>query len=163
MGVSRTHITNLLEMRFDFLSARNVLNNWRKSAGIKEDIDEFEDNNLKSLLAYLKENAPDAKRVLDAIDRLIINKDAQEQVQVAEARVEEHHEDAPVEEHHEDAPVEEHHEDAPVEEYHEDAPVEEHHEDAPAEEASAEEAPAENAEEVPAENNNGGKKKKKKH
>ena len=101
MGVSKTHITNLLEMRFDFLSARNVLNNWRKSAGIKEDIDDFDDNNLKSLLAYLKENAPDAKRVQDAVERLIINKDAQEKVQAAEAHVEEHREEAPAEEHHE--------------------------------------------------------------
>ena len=159
MGVSKTHITNLLEMRFDFLSARNVLNNWRKSAGIKEDIDDFDDNSLKSLLAYLKENAPDAKRVQDAVERLIINKDAQEQVQAAEVHVEE----APVEEHHEEAPIEEHHEEAPVEEHHEEAPAEEHHEDAPAEEAPAEEAPAENVEEAPAENNNGGKKKKKKH
>ena len=164
MGVSKTHITNLLEMRFDFLSARNVLNNWRKSAGIKEDIDDFDDNNLKSLLAYLKENAPDAKRVQDAVERLIINKDAQEKVQAAEAHVEEHREEAPAEEHHEDVPVEE----VPVEEHHEEAPVEEAPvEEAPSEEApaeNAEEAPAENAEEAPAENkDNGGKKKKKKH
>ena len=147
MGVSKTHITNLLEMRFDFLSARNVLNNWRKSVGIKEDIDDFDDNSLKSLLAYLKENAPDAKRVQDAVERLIINKDAQEQVKAAEVRVEKHREKAPVEE----APVEEHHEEAPAEVV-EEAPVE-----------NAEEAPAENAEEAPAENSNGGKKKKKKH
>ncbi len=154
MGVSKTHITNLLEMRFDFLSARNVLNNWRKLAGIKEDIEDFDDNSLKSLLAYLKDDAPDAKRVHDAIERLIINKDAQEEVKAAEV----HHEEAPVEEHHEEAPVE-YHEEAPAEEHHEDAPAEE----APAEDAAAEEAPAENAEEAPAENNNGGKKKKKKH
>ncbi len=155
MGVSKTHITNLLEMRFDFLSARNVLNNWRKIAGIKEDIDDFDDNSLKSLLAYLKDDAPDAKRVHDAIERLIINKDAQEEVKAAEVRYEE----APVEEHYEEAPVEEYHEEAPAEEHHDDAPAEE----APAEDAAAEEAPAENAEEAPAENNNGGKKKKKKH
>ena len=155
MGVSKTHITNLLEMRFDYLSARNVINNWRKIAGIKDDIDDFDDNSLKSLLAYLKDDAPDAKRVHDAIERLIINKDAQEEVKAAEVRYEE----APVEEHHEEAPVEEYHEEAPAEEYHDDAPAEE----APAEDAAAEEAPAENAEEAPAENNNGGKKKKKKH
>ena len=35
MGATKTQITNLLEMRFDYQSARNVLNNWRKFAQIK--------------------------------------------------------------------------------------------------------------------------------
>ena len=38
MGASKTQVMNLLEMRFDYQSARNVLVNWRKAAGIKDDI-----------------------------------------------------------------------------------------------------------------------------
>ena len=144
MGASKTQITNYLEMRFDYQSARNVLVNWRKSAKIKDDIDSFDDNQLRSLLDYLKENAADATRVHAAIERCILSHDAPVSHEpVVEPVVEE-----PAPEVHEP-------EAAPVEEVVAESEVQ----DAPAEENA--EVPAENAE-APAENN-GGKKKKKKH
>ena len=73
MGASKTQVTNYLEMRFDYLSARNILINWRKSVGLRENIENFDDSQLKSLLAYLKENEAGAKRVHDAIERLILS------------------------------------------------------------------------------------------
>lgn len=84
MGATKSHILNLLEMRFDFQSARNVLNNWKKFAQIKDDADELNDDKLKSLLAYLQNNAPDATRVLAAIERLILAKDVEEPAPVVE-------------------------------------------------------------------------------
>ena len=163
MGASKTQITNYLEMRFDYQSARNVLVNWRKSAKIKDDLDSFDDNHLRSLLDYLKENAADATRVHAAIERCILSQDAAEHHEpVAEEHHEEHYEAPVPEEHYEEPAPEFHEEAAPVEEMHDnpeiqDIPAEDNAE-APAENADA---PAENAE-VPAENN-GGKKKKKKH
>ena len=109
MGATKTQITNLLEMRFDYQSARNVLNNWRKFAQIKEDPDPMTDVQLVSLLEYLKANAPDAARVHAAVERLIL---AQDVAQTAQAHVEEHHEvhhDEHHEEHHEEVHYEEHH------------------------------------------------------
>ena len=85
MGATKTQITNLLEMRFDYQSARNVLNNWRKFAQIKEDPDPMTDVQLVSLLEYLKANAPDAARVHAAVERLIL---AQDVAQTAQAHVE---------------------------------------------------------------------------
>lgn len=76
MGATKTQITNLLEMRYDYQSARNVLNNWRKFAQIKEDVDPMTDTHLVSLLEYLKANAPEACRVHAAVERLILAKDA---------------------------------------------------------------------------------------
>ncbi len=76
MGATKTQITNLLEMRYDYQSARNVLNNWRKFAQIKEDVDPMTDTHLVSLLDYLKANAPEACRVHAAVERLILAKDA---------------------------------------------------------------------------------------
>ena len=108
MGATKTQITNLLEMRFDYQSARNVLNNWRKFAQIKEDPDPMTDVQLVSLLEYLKANAPDAARVHAAVERLIL---AQDVAQTAQAHVEEHHEvhhDEHHEEHHEEVHYEEH-------------------------------------------------------
>ena len=163
MGASKTHVLNLLEMRFDYVSARNVWNNWRKADKRKDDPEELSDADLKSLHKYLESDYPDAKRVQSAVYNLILNPDVEvphvevapvvEEVPVVEAApvVEEVPvvEAAPVEE----APVFE--EAAPVE----DAPVFE--EAAPVEEASGEEAaPAEetvNTEEAPKK----GKKKKK--
>ncbi len=75
MGATKTQITNLLEMRYDYQSARNVLNNWRKFAQIKEDVDPMTDTHLVSLLEYLKANAPEACRVHAAVERLILAKD----------------------------------------------------------------------------------------
>ena len=109
MGATKTQITNLLEMRFDYQSARNVLNNWRKFAQIKEDPDPMTDVQLVSLLEYLKANAPDAARVHAAVERLIL---AQDVAHTAQAHVEEHHEvhhDEHHEEHHEEVHYEEHH------------------------------------------------------
>lgn len=77
MGATKSHILNLLEMRFDFQSARNVLNNWRKFAQIKDDSDDLNDDKLKSLLAYLQNNAPDATRVMAAVERLILANDVE--------------------------------------------------------------------------------------
>lgn len=102
MGATKTQITNLLEMRFDYQSARNVLNNWRKFAQIKEDPDPMTDVQLVSLLEYLKANAPDAARVHAAVERLIL---AQDVAQTAQAHVEEHHE-VHYEEHHDAQHVE---------------------------------------------------------
>lgn len=76
MGATKTQITNLLEMRFDYQSARNVFNNWRRFAQIKEDPDPISDVQLVSLLEYLKANAPDATRVHAAVERLILTRDA---------------------------------------------------------------------------------------
>ena len=103
MGATKTQITNLLEMRFDYQSARNVLNNWRKFAQIKEDPDPMTDVQLVSLLEYLKANAPDAARVHAAVERLIL---AQDVAQTAQAHVEEHHEEVHYEEHHDAQHVE---------------------------------------------------------
>ena len=134
MGASKTKIMNLLEMRFDYQSARNVVSNWHKSAGIKGDPDNLDDVQLRSLLDYLKTNAADATRVHDAIERLILTEDKPaEQPPV----IEEHAEEAPA-----------------VEEMHAE---EEQAGDAPAEDAG--DAPdADRAEDHPADN---GKKKKK--
>ena len=168
MGASKTHVLNLLEMRFDYVSARNVWNNWRKADKRKDDPEELSDADLKSLHKYLESDYPDAKRVQSAVYNLILNPDVEvphvevapvvEEVPVVEA--------APVEE----APVVEEVpvvEAAPVVEapvFEEAAPVEEapvFEEAAPVEEASVEEAaPAEetvNTEESPKK----GKKKKK--
>ncbi len=73
MSASQTHIMNLLEMRFDYQSARNVFANWCKSSSIKSEPVSLDDAQLKSLLAYLTTNAPEAKRVHGAIERLILN------------------------------------------------------------------------------------------
>ena len=75
MGVSVTQLYNLLEMRFDYQSARNTFNNWRKLAKIKDAPASLDDAQLKSLLGYLKEYAPDATRVHAAVDRLILARD----------------------------------------------------------------------------------------
>ncbi len=75
MGVSVTQLYNLLEMRFDYQSARNTFNNWRKLAKIKDEPASLDDAQLKSLLGYLKEYAPDATRVHAAVDRLILARD----------------------------------------------------------------------------------------
>ena len=75
MGAEKTRVLSYLEMRYDFVSARNVLNNWMKTAGIKDDADYLDDNALKSLLGYLKDNAADAARVHAAIERLILGGD----------------------------------------------------------------------------------------
>ncbi len=115
MSADKSKVLNILEMRYDYMSSRNVLNNWRKAAGIREDSDSLNDEALKSLLAYLKENAADAVRVHGAIERMILAKDTPEEAPavVEEVKAEE----------------------APAEE----AKAEE----APAEEVKAEEAPAE--------------------
>ena len=75
MGVSVTQLYNLLEMRFDYQSARNTFNNWRKLAKIKDEPASLDDAQLKSLLGYLKEHAPVATRVHAAVDRLILARD----------------------------------------------------------------------------------------
>ena len=75
MGVSVPQLYNLLEMRFDYQSARNTFNNWRKLAKIKDEPASLDDAQLKSLLGYLKEYAPDATRVHAAVDRLILARD----------------------------------------------------------------------------------------
>lgn len=163
MSANKLRITNILELRFDYVSARNVLANWRKLNGIKDDVEEFGDAELSSLLKYLKDEAPDAGRVIAAVEGLILNPVVDDTpAVVAAAAVEEAAapvEAAPAEEWHEDAPAEA----APAEEWHEEAPAEaapaeEWHEDAPVEEAPVEDAaPAEEAAQA-----EGGKKKKKK-
>lgn len=76
MGVDKSHLLNLLEMRFDYQSARNILVNWRKSSSRKEELSDLNDEDLKSLLTYLRDNAPEATRVHTAIERLILAHDA---------------------------------------------------------------------------------------
>lgn len=83
MGVSVTQLYNLLEMRFDYQSARNTFNNWRKLAKIKDEPASLDDAQLKSLLGYLKEYAPDATRVHAAVDRLILARD-EAQIEIAQ-------------------------------------------------------------------------------
>ena len=137
MSADKQKVFNILEMRFDYQSSRNVFYNWRKSVGIREEPETLNDEDLKSLLGYLKENAAGADRVHAAIERLIL---ASDDAPAAEVAVE-----APVAE----APVEEAHFEAPAEEYVE-APAEEYVE-APAEEAPAAEAVEAPAAEAPAE------------
>ena len=140
MSANKSKVLNILEMRYDYQSSRNVLNNWRKAANIRNDSETLNDEDLKSLLAYLKENAADAARVHSAIERMILSEKVEE---IKAPVVEEVKEDAPV--------VEEVKEDAPVaEEVKEDAPAAD---DAKADDAKAEDAPADN----------GKKKKKAKH
>ena len=158
MGASKTQIMNYLEMRFDYQSARNVMANWRKTAGIKEELETLNDCHLKCLLAYLKTNAAEATRVHAAIERLILNADGTDccatpvEEAVVEAPVEEAVVEAPVEEAVVEAPVEEAVVEAPVEEAVVEAPVEEAVVEAPVEEAVADEAAVEEAatEEAPA-------------
>ncbi len=156
MSADKQKVFNILEMRFDYQSSRNVFYNWRKSVGIREEPETLNDEDLKSLLGYLKENAAGADRVHAAIERLIL---ATDDAPAAEVAVE-----APVAE----APVEEAHFEAPAEEYVE-TPVEEYVE-APAEEAAGDDATGDDAatdeaasDEAKAEDNHseGGKKKKK--
>ena len=163
MGANKTQITNYLEMRFDYQSARNVLVNWRKSAKIKEDLDSFDDNQLRSLLDYLKENAADATRVHAAIERCILSQDAPVSQEPA---CEEHREACEEHGEVEEVPAESaepenqeiHAESWEASAENAEVPVEENVE-APVENA---EVPAGENAEVPAENN-GGKKQKKKH
>lgn len=115
MGASKTQIMNYLEMRFDYQSARNVLNNWRRTVGIKDELESLDDCQLKCLLAYLKTNAADATRVHAAIERLILS-----DCEACCAPVEETVVETPVEDAVVDAPVE----DAVVETSVEDAVVE---------------------------------------
>ena len=143
MSADKHRITNILEMRYDYISARNVLSNWRKLNGIKDEVETFGDAELSSLLQYLKTEAPDAGRVISAVERLILHP-VQEDKPSADAAV---IEAAVIEE----AAVE------AVEEAAVEAVEEAAVEDVAGEEAVVEDAaPAEN---VPAE---GGKKKKKK-
>ena len=172
MSANKLRITNILELRFDYVSARNVLANWRKLNGIKDEVEEFGDAELSSLLKYLKAEAPDAGRVIAAVEGLILNPVVDDTPAVVAATAVEEAaapvEAAPAEEWHDEAPAEA----APAEEWHEEAPAEaapaeEWHEEAPAEEAPAEEAPVDEApvDEAPAEeaaHAEGGKKKKKK-
>ncbi len=72
MGATKTQVMNLLELRYDYQSARNVLVNWRKAAGIKDDSENLDDAQLRCLLAYLKNNESAAERVYAAIERLIL-------------------------------------------------------------------------------------------
>lgn len=72
MSADKHRITNILEMRYDYISARNVLANWRKLNGIKDEVENFGDAELSSLLQYLKTEAPDAGRVISAVERLIL-------------------------------------------------------------------------------------------
>jgi hypothetical protein len=111
MGASKTQIMNYLEMRFDYQSARNVLNNWRRTVGIKDELESLDDCQLKCLLAYLKTNAADATRVHAAIERLILS-----DCEACCAPVEETVVETPVEETVVETPVEETVVDAPVEE-----------------------------------------------
>ena len=72
MSADKHRITNILEMRYDYISARNVLSNWRKLNGIKDEVENFGDAELSSLLQYLKTEAADAGRVISAVERLIL-------------------------------------------------------------------------------------------
>ncbi len=119
MGASKTQIMNYLEMRFDYQSARNVLNNWRRTVGIKDELESLDDCQLKCLLAYLKTNAADATRVHAAIERLILS-----DCEACCAPVEETVVETPVEETVVETPVEETVVDAPVEDAVVETPVE---------------------------------------
>lgn len=152
MSADKTKVLNILEMRYDYQSSRNVLSNWRKAAGIRDDSDTLNDEALKSLLAYLKENAADAVRVHAAVERMILSDNKEDAPVVEDAKVEV----VPVVDEVIDAPVVE----EVVEEVKaEDAVVEDVVvEDTAADDASADENKAEDA---PAET--GKKKKKSKH
>ena len=67
--VTKTHVLNLLEMRFDYQSARNVLTNWRKSAGIKEDPAEFGAVEVGALADYVEAHNEGASDVAGAVRR----------------------------------------------------------------------------------------------
>ncbi|MBO5754039.1 MAG: hypothetical protein J6S69_10210 [Proteobacteria bacterium] len=133
MGASKTQIMNYLEMRFDYQSARNVLNNWRRTVGIKDELESLDDCQLKCLLAYLKTNAADATRVHAAIERLILS-----DCEACCASVEETVVETPVEETVVETPVEETVVDAPVEDAVVDAPVEDAVVETPVEDAVVE-------------------------
>ena len=120
MGASKTQIMNYLEMRFDYQSARNVLNNWRRTVGIKDELESLDDCQLKCLLAYLKTNAADATRVHAAIERLILS-----DCEACCAPVEETVVETPVEETVVDAPVEDAVVETSVEEAVVETPIEE--------------------------------------
>ncbi len=68
--VMRTQILNLLESRFDYQSARNVLSNWRKGKGIKDDIAEWNAADVHDLAAYLESSAENSGELADKIRRL---------------------------------------------------------------------------------------------
>jgi len=173
MGAAKTHITNLIEMRFDYQSARNILQNWRKLNGIKEEPEVYDDAHLASLLEYLKEEAKDAARVHAAIERLILDPNVASlahvaaEVQIeAEAVLEAAIEAVQAEEtfhHHEDHGHVSSEEGAGYGEAHHEETAEADA-DAESEDESAEEA-SESSEEGSAsgDENRGGKKKKKRH
>lgn len=67
--VSKTDVLNRLEMRFDYQSARNVLNNWRKSTGSREDGD-LEVTDVAALADYLEEEHENVADVAAALRRV---------------------------------------------------------------------------------------------
>ncbi len=108
MSIDKIRITNLLELRYDYMSARNVLNNWQKQSGIKEDLNDFSDAQIRSLVIYLKNNAPEASRTIGGLERLILNADNEPVVEAAPVVEEAVVEAAPAEDVAvEDAPAEE--------------------------------------------------------
>ena len=85
MSADKSRVLNFLEIRFDYLSARNVLSNWRKVNGIKDEIDSFDDAQLRSLLDFLKSEFADAGRTIAGIEHLILNPDVNDKPAVAAA------------------------------------------------------------------------------
>ncbi len=163
MSADKNRVINYLELRFDYLSARNVLNNWRKVNNIKDEIESFDDAQLRSLVVYLQSQSVDAARTIAGLEKLILSDNVNETpAYVAASEAIEPVVDAPAQE----APVVEDAnpvvEDAPVEEIHsvEDAPIEE----IPAEDFSSDESPVDevSADESHEPSNEGGNKKNKK-
>ncbi len=74
--VTKTHVLNLLEMRFDYQSARNVLTNWRKGAGMKEDPAELGAVEVSALADYIESNNEGASGVATAVRNAATAQDA---------------------------------------------------------------------------------------
>ena len=70
--VSKDDVLNRLEIRYDYQSSRNVLNNWRKAVGLKEEAPSFSVDDVNSLADYLEALAEDTNEVADSIRRLVV-------------------------------------------------------------------------------------------
>ncbi len=69
--VTKTHVLNLLEMRFDYQSARNVVTNWRKGAGLKGDPADYGMGELSALADYIEANNEGASSVATAVRKAV--------------------------------------------------------------------------------------------
>ncbi len=72
MGTTQQHILNLLETKFDYQSARNVLTNWQKAHTIKSLPTELDDEMLAQLVSYLKTEHAEHTALIGKVEALVL-------------------------------------------------------------------------------------------